>query len=245
MGQTCFGWSPTVRAVSSPPATYSGLFNTPLCLAITVTIIIFLASPPNTKLLFLMRVSAVCVSRFTVALFAWLINHQPAVLFSHNKPATNNQSVILFSQNKAALAICHRTSRLFAVEVSTGAAFRGLLLVPATCRKGHEDIGVFVSSMLEPWNGESGDRGRLCCTCAPRLTHLPFCLPTMPDCSYSYGVWFGGQSCPVLCLSSVIALLFFSFFLFFFLQTEQLANSQEVGFCSCCLASCPKTQSVY
>jgi hypothetical protein len=25
------------------------------------------------------------------ALFAWLISHQPAVLFSHNKPATSNQ----------------------------------------------------------------------------------------------------------------------------------------------------------
>jgi hypothetical protein len=25
------------------------------------------------------------------ALFAWLISHQPAVLFSHKKPATNNQ----------------------------------------------------------------------------------------------------------------------------------------------------------
>jgi hypothetical protein len=27
----------------------------------------------------------------TNALFAWLISHQPAVLFSHNKPATSNQ----------------------------------------------------------------------------------------------------------------------------------------------------------
>jgi hypothetical protein len=26
------------------------------------------------------------------ALFVWLISHQPAVLFSQNKPATNNQS---------------------------------------------------------------------------------------------------------------------------------------------------------
>jgi hypothetical protein len=29
--------------------------------------------------------------RPTVLLFAWLISHQPAVLFSRNKPATNNQ----------------------------------------------------------------------------------------------------------------------------------------------------------
>jgi hypothetical protein len=35
-------------------------------------------------------------------LFAWLISHQPAVLFSHNKPATSNQPAVLFSQNKPA-----------------------------------------------------------------------------------------------------------------------------------------------
>jgi hypothetical protein len=38
------------------------------------------------------------------ALFAWLISHQPAVLFSHNKPATSKQSAVLFSQNKPASA---------------------------------------------------------------------------------------------------------------------------------------------
>jgi hypothetical protein len=42
------------------------------------------------------------------ALFAWLISHQPAVLFSHNKPATSNQPAVLFSQNKPALAISHQ-----------------------------------------------------------------------------------------------------------------------------------------
>jgi hypothetical protein len=42
------------------------------------------------------------------ALFAWLISHQPAVLFSHNKSATNNQPVVLFSQNKPAPAISHQ-----------------------------------------------------------------------------------------------------------------------------------------
>jgi hypothetical protein len=41
-------------------------------------------------------------------MFAWLISHQTAVLFSHNKPATNNQSAVLFSQNKPALAISHQ-----------------------------------------------------------------------------------------------------------------------------------------
>jgi hypothetical protein len=31
------------------------------------------------------------------ALFAWFISHQPAVLFSQNKPATSNQPAVLFS----------------------------------------------------------------------------------------------------------------------------------------------------
>jgi hypothetical protein len=44
----------------------------------------------------------------TIALFAWLISHQPAVLFSHNKPATSNQPTVLFSQNKPAPAISHQ-----------------------------------------------------------------------------------------------------------------------------------------
>jgi hypothetical protein len=42
------------------------------------------------------------------ALFAWLISHQPAVLFSHNEPATSNQPAVPFSQNKPASAISHQ-----------------------------------------------------------------------------------------------------------------------------------------
>jgi hypothetical protein len=42
------------------------------------------------------------------ALFAWLISHQPTVLFSQNKPATSNQPAVLFSQNKPAPAISHQ-----------------------------------------------------------------------------------------------------------------------------------------
>jgi hypothetical protein len=48
------------------------------------------------------------VKKSSNALFAWLINHQPAVLFSHNKSATSNQPAVLFSQNKPALAISHQ-----------------------------------------------------------------------------------------------------------------------------------------
>jgi hypothetical protein len=40
-----------------------------------------------------------------IALFAWLISHQPAVLFSQNKLATSNQPTVLFSQNKSAPAV--------------------------------------------------------------------------------------------------------------------------------------------
>jgi hypothetical protein len=43
-----------------------------------------------------------------VTLFAWLISHQPAVLFSQNEPATSNQSAVLFSQKKSAPAISHQ-----------------------------------------------------------------------------------------------------------------------------------------
>jgi hypothetical protein len=44
------------------------------------------------------------------ALFAWLISHQPTVLFSQNKPAISNQPAVLFSENKPALAIRHQLS---------------------------------------------------------------------------------------------------------------------------------------
>jgi hypothetical protein len=43
-----------------------------------------------------------------VALFAWLISHQPAVLSSQNKSATSNQPAVLFCQNKSAPAISHQ-----------------------------------------------------------------------------------------------------------------------------------------
>jgi hypothetical protein len=42
------------------------------------------------------------------SLFAWLISHQPAVLYSQNKLAINNQPAVLFSQNKPAPAISHQ-----------------------------------------------------------------------------------------------------------------------------------------
>jgi hypothetical protein len=51
------------------------------------------------------------LNKFTVSqpasLFVWLISHQPTVLFSHNKPATNNQPAVLFSQNKSTPGISH------------------------------------------------------------------------------------------------------------------------------------------
>jgi hypothetical protein len=44
----------------------------------------------------------------TDALLVWLISHQSTVLFSQNKPATNNQPAVLFSQNKSAPAISYQ-----------------------------------------------------------------------------------------------------------------------------------------
>jgi hypothetical protein len=41
-------------------------------------------------------------------LFAWLISHQPTVLFSQNKPAISNLPTVLFSQNKPAPAISNQ-----------------------------------------------------------------------------------------------------------------------------------------
>jgi hypothetical protein len=54
------------------------------------------------------------------ALFAWLISHQPAVLFSQNKSATNNQPTVLFSQNKSALAISHQPTEQAAAPPAAG-----------------------------------------------------------------------------------------------------------------------------
>jgi hypothetical protein len=42
--------------------------------------------------------------------FVWFISHQPAVLFSQNKPAIRNQPAVLFSQNKPAPAISNQTN---------------------------------------------------------------------------------------------------------------------------------------
>jgi hypothetical protein len=46
-----------------------------------------------------------------ISLFAWLISHQPAVLFSQNKSATSKQPTVLFSQNKSAPAISHQPNK--------------------------------------------------------------------------------------------------------------------------------------
>jgi hypothetical protein len=43
----------------------------------------------------------------TCSPFAWLIRHQPAVLFSQNKSGTSNEPTVFFSQNKSAPAISH------------------------------------------------------------------------------------------------------------------------------------------
>jgi hypothetical protein len=52
-----------------------------------------------------------------VALFAWLISHQPAILFSQNKPATSNQPTVLFSQNKPAPATSQPNRLIYSVRL--------------------------------------------------------------------------------------------------------------------------------
>jgi hypothetical protein len=53
------------------------------------------------------------------AMFASLISHQLAVLFSQNKPVTSNQPAILFSQNKPAPAISHQpTEQAESMEIT-------------------------------------------------------------------------------------------------------------------------------
>jgi hypothetical protein len=63
--------------------------KSPRCMGISLWTVTFLDAPVS-------------------SLFAWLISHQPAVLFSYNKPATSNQPAVLFSQNKPAPAISHQ-----------------------------------------------------------------------------------------------------------------------------------------
>jgi hypothetical protein len=58
----------------------------------------------------LLAINSVFVTSFMVinSLFVRLISHQPAVLFSQNKPATINQPAVLFSHSKSAPAISHQ-----------------------------------------------------------------------------------------------------------------------------------------
>jgi hypothetical protein len=54
----------------------------------------------------------------TCTLFVWLISHQPAVLFSQNKPVIDNQPIILSSQNKSTPVISHRPKRNMMLQAS-------------------------------------------------------------------------------------------------------------------------------
>jgi hypothetical protein len=57
--------------------------------------------------------------RLIIALFVWLISHQPAVLFSQNKPATSNQPTVRFSQDKPAPAISHQPNEQAVYDFNT------------------------------------------------------------------------------------------------------------------------------
>jgi hypothetical protein len=84
----------------------------------------------------LILASQLVLERF--ALFAWLINNQPTVLFSQNKPATSSQPTVLFSQNKPAPATS-QTNRLV-VGVALGSkllaffCFKNMLAIQSNVR---------------------------------------------------------------------------------------------------------------
>jgi hypothetical protein len=69
-------------------------------------------------------------------LFAWLISHQPAVLFSQNKPATSNQSAVLSSRTKSTPATSHQPNEQ-AVQFET----KEILDI----------LGIFYFSLLQIW----------------------------------------------------------------------------------------------
>jgi hypothetical protein len=73
----------------------------------------------------------------STVLIAWLISHQPAILFSQNKPVTNNHPAVLLSRNKPTLAtgyqplhggvIGHRALTTCREQSSVSLARRGAL----------------------------------------------------------------------------------------------------------------------
>jgi hypothetical protein len=80
-----------------------------------------------------------------LALFAWLISHQPAVLFSQNKSATSNQPAVLFSQNKAATSNQPPAKRTGCLSVR--AAHRSscpFLPIPASVGTAHRSSRLFL-----------------------------------------------------------------------------------------------------
>jgi hypothetical protein len=59
--------------------------------------------------------------QFTSTLFVWLISHQPAVLFSQNKPATSNEPTILFLSEQISIS---QTNMPRCTSCSLGLAFK-------------------------------------------------------------------------------------------------------------------------
>jgi hypothetical protein len=65
-----------------------------------------------------------------IALFVWLISHQPAVFFSQNKSVISNQTTILFSQNKSAPAMNRMAARTIPTGHGGRATIRGHIPPP-------------------------------------------------------------------------------------------------------------------
>jgi hypothetical protein len=80
-------------------------------------------------------------TRQSFTLFVWIISHQPAVLFSQNKPATNNQPAVLFSQNKSAPAIGHQPNE-------QAASLCGIVTASSTSKNHQRNQGQTIPNVL-------------------------------------------------------------------------------------------------
>jgi hypothetical protein len=89
---------------------------------------------------------------YIIALFVWLISHQPAVLFSQDKSATSNQPAVLFSQNKPAPVISHQPNEqaVFPIGMaSSECSFTQVYKFEQEAIKGHRIIFGTTSSDQE------------------------------------------------------------------------------------------------
>jgi hypothetical protein len=108
------------------------------------------------------------VSRVCYSLFVWLISHQPTVLFSQNKPVTNDQSTVLFSQNKSVPVINHQPNEQ---------AVTFLLLIVVTNAAGSRSIELRMRSQKGCEDYFSAGTARIRSKAARPYCHQRECMP--------------------------------------------------------------------